>query len=325
VTSIAVFGTASATSPAAVGGGSASVIPPYIVSPLDGLSARAGTQVTVASVPVDTVTPDVVPAAAAADVAVVVVYVPSSEGVDRASLSLDPGMDALIEAVAAANPNTVVVLHVPGAVLMPWLSQVAAVLVGWFPGQENGNALAAILFGDEDPGGRLPVTFPAAAGDLPAPDPGASVVYTEALGIGYRGLDARGVDPLFPFGHGLSYTTFGYSALAMDAGSAPGAVDVSFTLQNQGSRPGTEVPQLYLAYPPSAGEPPKVLRGFSRLDLDAGAESPVTLTLTARDFSVHDPVAHARKVVSGVYTVGIGHSSRDVRLVGTIQVAGVGP
>ncbi|HTA92999.1 MAG TPA: glycoside hydrolase family 3 C-terminal domain-containing protein [Polyangiaceae bacterium] len=316
--SVLVIGEAGNTNPSAVGAGSAFVNPPYVVSPLSAIQARAGVDVRYDDGTTDSVTA----AAATADVALIFVTVPSGEGADRASLSC--GLDSLISTIAAINPNTIVVLNSPGAVLMPWLAQVRGVLVAWYPGQENGNAIASVLYGDENPSGKLPVTFPARENDLPTPNPSPTVPYDEKLKIGYRALDAAGTAPLFAFGHGLSYTTFAYSDLKLDAGSSPGSLSVSFALTNTGSRAGTEVAELYLSFPVDAGEPPQVLRGFERLTLAPGATQTGAIELGPRALSCWSAASHARYVPSGRFGVTIGGSSRTPALTASFDVLGTG-
>lgn len=323
VKSIAVIG-----SPAqhglSTGGGSAAVTS-GVIAPLDAITARApdATVTYVAGDGGDTT--DAVAAAQAADAAVIFVAVDSSEGSDRPSLSLPSLDDDLIAAVAAANPRTIVVLDVPGAVLMPWLDQVSGVVVAWYPGQENGSAVTSVLFGDTNPSGKLPVTFPKDASTLPLPAATSDVTYDEGLAVGYREFDATGVEPLFEFGFGLSYTAFHYGAVELRAGSTPGALDVSFVLTNTGDRAGTETAEVYLGFPPDAGEPPHVLRGFERVTLDAGASTLVHVELPARAFTCWNPVAHARYAPSGTYTVSVGGSSRKLPRTLTLDVTGLGP
>jgi len=189
-----------------------------------------------------------------------------------------------------------------------------------------GNALADVLWGDVNPAARLPLTIPATDADnaLPTPEqyPGinGTVTYTEKLLIDYRWFDSVNITPRFPFGHGLSYTSFGYAALVVDAASAAPAVIVSCTVTNTGSRAGREVPQLYLSFPAAADEPPWVLRGFDSVELAAGAASPVSFTLTQRDISTWDAGAHAWAPARGDFKVRVGASSRDVRLEGGFTV-----
>jgi beta-glucosidase len=324
VTSLAVIGTYGST-PFTTGSGSAAVYASGAKSPLGSITSRGGTlnvSWTAGDTGDDT---DAVASAAAADAAVVFVAVPSGEGADRTSLSLGATLDTLIADVAAANPRTIVVLDVPGAVAMPWLDEVAGVLVAWYPGQENGDAITSVLFGDANPSGKLPVTFPKDTTALPLPSSATSVSYDEGLAVGYRRLDATATEPLFEFGFGLSYTEFDYAALELRAGAAPGAVDVSFSLTNTGSRAGTETAQVYLGFPPDAGEPPRVLRGFERVTLDAGASSRVHVELPARAFGCWNATAHARYAPSGTYTLSVGGSSRQLPLSATFDVIGLGP
>ncbi|HYQ01135.1 MAG TPA: glycoside hydrolase family 3 C-terminal domain-containing protein [Polyangiaceae bacterium] len=313
---IAVIGRAGHTAPAFGGGGSAAVTPPYIRSPFTEIQLRSGSTVTYTN----GTTSDAALAASAADVAIVFGSVDSTEGFDRSSL--DSGIDPLVSAVASANPNTIVVLNVPGAVLMPWLDQVAAVVVAWYPGQENGKAITPILFGDENPSGKLPVTFPKSASDLPQPSSAQNVAYTEGLAMGYRALDAANIAPLFPFGYGLSYTTFDYTGLELYPGNSAGSVAAQFKLTNSGARAGAEVAQLYLSYPADSGEPPRVLRGFERVVLAPGESKTVRIELDARALSTWDAGQHARHVSSGTYHVAVGSSSRDLPLEATLQVHG---
>ncbi len=299
------------------GGGSSAVIPLSTVDPLAGLQKR---------VPGATVTLDdgSDPARAAelartADVSVVMVGDNEAEGKDRPSLALDGNQDALVAAVAAANPHTVVVVKSGGPVLMPWASSVPAILQAWYPGQQDGAAVAGLLFGDVNPSGKLPITFPAAEGDTPAnttaqfPGINGVATYSEGLQVGYRWFDAQQKAPLFPFGFGLSYTTFGYSGLSVKGG------DVSFTVRNTGKRAGAEVPQLYLSFPAAAGEPPLQLKGFDRVDLAPGQAKRITLHLDQRAFSVWDTAAHAWKQVRGTFTVRVGGSSRSLPLQSALR------
>jgi len=312
--SVLVVGPGGNTSPSAVGGGSAFVNASYVTSPLAALQARGVT------VKYDDGTSDsVTSAASAVDVALVFVTVPASEGQDRPSLAT--GQDDLIARVASANPNTIVILNSPGAVLMPWLGVVRGVVLAWYPGQENGAALASVLYGDQNPSGKLPLSFPANENDLPTPDASPTVHYDEGLAIGYRALDRARKTPLFPFGFGLSYTSFAYSALRL-TGGLDGSLEVSFALGNIGTRAGSEVAQLYLSFPAAAGEPPRVLRGFTRASLAAGETRVFTTELPPRAFACWDANAHHAFVPSGSYHIAVGGSSRDLPLGADFQVAG---
>jgi beta-glucosidase len=324
VKSIAVIGQA-ADSAESGAGGSAAVNPSSPITPLSVLQAQASSSLTVTYARGEGKQAEAVAAAAAADVAIVFARAGGEEGYDMTSLGLSAELDALIAAVAAVNARTIVVLNVTTAVLMPWLDHVSAVLVAWGPGEQSGNAIAPILLGSVSPGGKLPVSFVGNATDLPKISTSLDVPYSEGLAIGYRGLDARGIAPLFPFGHGLSYTTFAYSELILRAGSAPGSLEVQFTVKNTGSRAGVEIAQLYLSFPEAASEPPRVLRGFERVSLNAGKSSTVTLGLSPRHFACWNSIAHAPTVVSGTYRVAVGGSSRDLPLSASVRILGLGP
>jgi beta-glucosidase len=257
--------------------------------------------------------------AAGSDVAVVVASAAIGEGMDRASLGLPGDQDRLIAAVAEANPRTVVVLNTGGPVLMPWLEEAGAVLQAWLPGQQFGQALAAVLFGDADPGGRLPVTFPATPdqGPITGPErwPGVDgdARYAEGVLVGYRWYDARGQEPLFPFGHGLSYGQYTYGQPRVDHDQASGAVTVTVEVTNTGARPGSEVVQLYLAAPAAADQPPRQLKGFAKVRLDPGATADVTLRLGPGDLAAYDEASGSWVVHPGRYELLVGRSSRDIR------------
>jgi beta-glucosidase len=249
------------------------------------------------------------------------------EGGDRANLSLTGNQNSLINAVAGASSHVVVVLKTGGPVLMPWLSRVEAVLEAWYPGEEDGNVVADLLFGNANPSGKLTMTFPRAEGDTaahtPAQYPGVNgtATYSEKLQVGYRWNDAQNVSPLFPFGFGLSYTSFALSNLGVPAQpAADGTVSVGVDVRNTGSRAGAEVVQVYVGDPPSAGEPPRQLRGFARVSLQPGETKHVTITLDPHAFSVWSTSAGKWTTVSGQYTVSVGNSSRNLPLQGTITV-----
>jgi beta-glucosidase len=248
-------------------------------------------------------------------VAVVFVANKDTEAIDRPTLALPGYQDKLVEAVAAANPRTVVVLDTGGPVLMPWAGKVAGVVQAWYPGEEDGNAAADVLLGDADPSGRLPITFPKSLADTPAntPEqyPGVDGVatYSEGLRVGYRHYDAKNIEPLFPFGHGLSYTTFAYRHLTVRGHGAD--VTVGADITNTGHRTGSEVPQLYVGAP---GEPPAQLKGFTKIRLRPGQTRHVTFQLNSRSFASWDVTSHAWTVTGGTYHLMLGAGSRDVRL-----------
>jgi beta-glucosidase len=265
-------------------------------------------------------TPDVqiaeaVQAARKAAVAVVFVANKDTEAIDRTTLALPGYQDKLVEAVAAANPRTVVVLDTGGPVLMPWAGKVAGVVQAWYPGEEDGNAAADVLLGDVDPSGRLPITFPKSLADTPAntPEqyPGVDGVatYSEGLRVGYRHYDEKNIEPLFPFGFGLSYTTFAYRHLTVRGHGTDLTVGADIT--NTGRRTGTEVPQLYVGAP---DEPPAQLKGFTKIRLRPGRTRHVTFHLDSRSFASWNTTSHAWQVTGGTYHLMLGAGSRDLRL-----------
>ncbi|MGW0753989.1 beta-glucosidase [Streptomyces sp. NPDC002587] len=259
--------------------------------------------------------------AKAARSVVLFAYEDTTGGSDRTTLALPGGQDALIEAVAAANPRTTVVLNTPAGTTMPWLPRTGAVLQMYYPGQEGAGATADILFGDVDPGGRLTQTFPAdervtpVAGDpLRYPGVGGRQEYTEGVHVGHRWYDAQRVAPLFPFGHGLSYTAWQYESLTVRP--ERGGLRVEFTVRNTGRRKGTEVAQVYLG--PSAeimlDQPVRALAGYRRLTLAPGEAQRVTVDIDARALSSWDPERHAWVLGSGRREVFAGRSSRELPL-----------
>jgi beta-glucosidase len=329
------------------GGGSSLVRPNYSVAPLDGIRERAGNQVQViyaqgVSIPGEDASKDsptaraqlrqtAVAAASHADAAIVVVgNAPSieSEGFDRKTLRLPEGQDELIEAVAKANKNTIVVINAGSPVAMdPWIDQVPAALMMWYGGQEGGHALASVLFGDFTPSGKLPVTFPRKIEDTPAfghyPGDNLHTEYAEGIYVGYRHYDRANIEPLFPFGHGLSYTKFDYSDLKVTPDKiGPGRrVQVSMTVRNSGSRAGAEVVQLYLHQAKSSADrPPQELKGFRRVMLTAGQSQSVTFTLDPRAMSFYSVAKHAWVAEPGGFDVLVGASSRDIRLKGSFEL-----
>ena len=261
---------------------------------------------------------EAVAAAAMADVAVVFVADHVSEGADRTDLRLPGDQDALIEAVARANPRTVVVLHTAGPVLMPWRDKVAGIIAGWYPGEVAGPAIARLLTGAANPSGKLTVTFPAdeAHGptDSPAlyPGKGTRADYSEGLLVGYRWYDEKKLTPLYPFGFGLSYTRFGFSGLQLTRRGD--GWQVRTRVRNLGARAGTEVAQLYVAMPAAAGEPPRQLKGFARVALAPGEEREISFALNRRDLSVWNSKTHGWTVPKGAMEVFVGNSSRDLPL-----------
>jgi len=258
------------------------------------------------------------------EVAIVFAHQWTSESIDT-SLTLPDRQDALIAAVAAANPRTIVVLETGGPVLMPWLDHVPGVLEVWFPGTAGGEAVANLLFGRVNPSGRLPVSFPRDESQLPrraidgignTPDQPIEVNYSEGAAIGYRWYEARGLNPLFPFGHGLSYTDFSYSGLS--AAVSGGELNVSFTVRNSGRVAGSAVPQIYVGPEAGGWEAPKRLGAFAKVRLAPGAQQRVTLTVDPRLLAMFQ--GGQWNVASGAYRVMLGASSSDIRQTATVRL-----
>jgi beta-glucosidase len=275
---------------------------------------------------------DAIAAAKKSDVAVVCVSTMNSEaeGSDRPSMDLPDNQAALIRAVAAVNKRTVVVLNNGTPVTMTdWLGRVPAVVESWFPGQEGGTALAAILFGDVDPSGKLPDTFGASRTDYPDfgnyPGGHHEVHYAEGIYVGYRHFDKNGIKPLFPFGYGLSYTTFRYSHLKLsDAGLSPdGSVTASVDITNTGRRAGEEVAELYIHdLNPQIDKPVRELKGFGKVALAPSETKTVNLIVTPRDLAYFDVSGKQWKADAGRYEIEVGASSRDIREKGIVSLMG---
>jgi beta-glucosidase len=247
-----------------------------------------------------------------------------SEGFDRVNMDLPGEQKELIERVAAANPNTVVVLNAGSPLQMDWLDRAAAVVQAWYLGQETGSAVADVLFGDANPSGRLPTTFPKRLQDNPAyinyPGENGKVYYGEGLFVGYRYYDKKQVEPLFPFGHGLSYTTFAYSHLALSAaGLHPGeTLRVQVDVRNTGQRAGKETVQLYVRdVQARLVRPEKELRAFAQVELEPGEVKTVAFTLDQEALSYYDPAEQGWVAEPGEFEVLVGSSSRDIRLSGS--------
>lgn len=279
--------------------------------------------------------------AASSQVAIVFVSQWESEGMDVPSLNLTDvihnppiDQDALVSAVAAANPHTIVVIESGGAIVMPWLSQVSAVLEAWYPGQSGGPAIADLLFGKTDPSGKLPITFPASVDQLPRPaipqPPDGTtpfpVNYSEGFDVGYKWFEANGLKPLFPFGFGLSYTTFAFSGATLTnnlADTNNPNIQVTFTLANTGSVSGADVGEVYLGMPASTGEPPHRLVGWKKVSLAAGTQEKVTVEVDENDsshpFSYWDDTSGQWVMAPGQYTIYVGDSSANLQEVGSFS------
>ena len=343
VHSIAVIGFAARDRTAYGGGGSGAVHPSYISPPLDAIRDAVHGRAVRVHYDDGLWVPRAVALAAASDVAIVFVQTLSRENSDRSSLSVDDTcktrscvkyspfpellqvkqQNALVTAVAAANTRTVAILSVPGATLTPWRHKVAALLINFMPGQQVGNAIADVLFGKVAPSAKLPITLPASEHELSRfapvrPRHGEAANYSEGLLIGYRYYDALGLEPAYPFGHGLTYTQFHYRSLSID----PVHRAVAFTLVNIGGHDGAEVAQLYVSFPAGAGEPPLVLRRFKRVALAHGQSARVVFTPldTRTELGVWSEARHRWVNVKGTFGVHIGASSRDIRLTGRLRV-----
>ena len=261
--------------------------------------------------------------AAASNVAIVCVGFGGewqSEGFDRTSLALPGKQDALVEQVAAANPRTIVVLNTGSPISMPWLSSVAAVLQAWFPGQECGNAIADVLFGDTNPSGKLPQTYPARLEDTPTyldfPGENGKVYYNEGLFVGYRYYDKRDIAPLFPFGFGLSYTTFSYGQLKLSSQKIgpDESLQVSIDVTNTGQRVGSEIVQVYVRdVQASLQRPEKELKAFSKVHLQPGEQKTVTLSLNHDALAYYDDLTGEWVAEAGEFEVLVGASSQDIQ------------
>jgi beta-glucosidase len=280
------------------------------------------------------------------EIAIVFVVQPMSEGRDSATLSLPGNQDELVSAVAAANPRTIVVLETGGPVSMPWINNVGAVLAAWFPGIGGAPAMANIIFGQVNPSAKLPVTFAKTEKDLPHPEipgmtqtaqaaaargaaaggggrggmPPFDIPYTEGLKVGYKWFEAENKQPLFPFGFGLSYTTYAYANLKASASDKD--VTVTFSVKNTGNRAGVEIAQVYVSLPASAGEPPKRLVAWERVELAAGETKPVSLKLDSRFLSIFNADKDAWELVPGDYKVLVGGSSQDTLLSQPVKIGG---
>ena len=280
-------------------------------------------------------------AAKSADVAIVFVYQWESEGLDLKTLALSDDQNKLVEAVAAANPKTIVVVESGGPATMPWVDHVAGVVEAWFPGIRGAEALADILIGQVNPTGKLAITFPKSDADLPHPIlvtpppasepnyaamggdisnimsimakgmPAFQTYYDEKLKVGYKWYDAENKQVLFPFGFGLSYTTYAYSGLNVSKGDG---LTVTFTVKNTGKRAGTEIAEVYASLPSSAGEPPKRLIGWSRVELAPGESKQISIPVDNSRLSIFDEASNSWKLVPGDYTVLAGGSSKSLPL-----------
>ena len=249
-----------------------------------------------------------------------------AESRDRTELNLPKEQEKLIERVVEANPNTIVVTTSGAPVSMDkWIEKVPAVLQAFYYGQEGGNAIADILFGKFSPSGKLPATFPRRWEDSPAfrhyPGDGKSVIYSEGILVGYRWFDTKNIEPLFPFGHGLSYTDFKYSELKLIKGK-DASLTVQFKIENTGKTDAAEVAQVYVRdVEASLLRPEKELKGFQKIFLKAGEKKSVTVALDQNAFAFYDPNKQSWIAEKGDFKILVGSSSRDIRLTGDFRLS----
>ncbi|CAO3595858.1 unnamed protein product [Absidia cylindrospora] len=316
------------------GWGSGTVsFPSYIVAPLDGIKARAGKNVKIQSTNDNYDLENAKKIAQASDIAIVFANADAGEEYisvdgnvgDRKNLTLWNNGDNLIQAVADANKNTIVVIHAVGAILMPWANHPNIKAIVWpgLPGQESGNSLADVLFGDVNPSGRLPYTIAKKIEDYPATATAdLEIDYSEKLNVGYRWFDYKNIEPLYPFGYGLSYTKFDYGKLKVKVNGKKNQVSAQLQVQNTGHVDGAEVVQLYLSFPKNAGEPPKILRGFEKVFIKAGGnhKQSVKFELTKTELSIWDVTSQSWTIPHGEFEIHIGASSRDIRQSATFRL-----
>ncbi|CAO3635404.1 unnamed protein product [Cunninghamella echinulata] len=303
------------------GWGSGTVTFPYIISPFDGIKKRAGNNTKIIGTPTNWDLEKVEQIAKDSDIAIVFSNSDSGEDIntghgDRVNLTLWNNGDNLIERVANSNKNTIVVIHSVGAVLMPWIDHPNIKAIVWpgLPGEQTGNSLADVLYGDVNPSGRLPYTIAKKLEDyVTAPSPDDHIKYSEKLNIGYRWFDAKNIEPLFPFGYGLSYTHFSYSHLNVVVNTKKEQVRAQIRVKNDGDVDGAEVVQVYLTFPDHVGEPPKVLRGFEKAYIKSGHQSIVQFKLGKTELSIWDVVSQSWVIPQGEFQIHIGASSRDIR------------
>ena len=307
--SVALIGPQDGT-PMPAGFGAMHVLPTHPVSALAALRAALGSRVLYDP---GTNPSDAVAVARRAQVAIVVVHDVESEHYDRSSLSLPGNQDALVSAVANANRHTIVVLETGAAVLMPWIRSVSAILETWYPGEAAGTSLVDILSGRVNPSGKLPVTFPASAAQMPDNTPatfggaGGRTLYSDGVNVGYRWYEATGVKPAFSFGYGLSYTRFAFSGLQSKV--VGGGISVTARITNQGSLRGADVVQCYVGAPSGTGEPARQLRAYQRVDLLPGQSQVVTMRLSPGDLAVWSTAQQQWIVPAGPYRLYVGDGS----------------
>ena len=329
--SIAVIGTDAGAGVELAGGGSGTVTSSNTIWPITGIQNAAGPNVKVTYTPGNdngtTDIPQAVTAAKAATDAIIFVNLAEGEETDLTTLDLSATDESMISQVAAANPNTIVVINSGGPVVMPWLGSVAGVFENWYGGQETGAAMAALIFGTVNPSGKLPLTFPSSLSQVPAqttaqwPGTSTGVTYSEGVDIGYRWYQSQNITPTFPFGYGLSYTTFSFSNLSVGAFNANGRATVTATVTNTGSKAGADVAQLYVSDPAASQDPPEQLAGFQRVMLNPGQSATVTFPLTIHNLAGFSPADNAWEAQAGTYGISVGDSSASRPLTGSTSLA----
>jgi beta-glucosidase len=259
------------------------------------------------------------------DVVIVFAIKIDSEGFDDPDLSLPWGQDAVIDAVAEANPNTIVVLETGNPVVMPWRDKAKAIVEAWYPGQAGGQAIAEVLTGAVNPSGRLPITFPADLDQTPRPElPGlgdpwgtqVTIEYDEGAEVGYRWFATTGAEPLYSFGHGISYTTFTYGDLNVEGGDT---ITATFKVTNTGDRAAADVPQLYLT--DAAGDKRMRLLGFQRLELQPGESREITVTADPRLLARYDGDAGRWHITGGTHRVALGRAADALEITAEVDLS----
>jgi beta-glucosidase len=329
--SIAVIGTDAGAGVELAGGGSGTVTSSNTIWPITGIQNAVGPNVKVTYTQGDdngtTDISQAVAAAQAATDAIIYVNLPEGEETDLTSIDLSSADETMIADVAAANPHTIVVIDSGGPVVMPWLNSVAGVFENWYPGQEVGNAMAALIFGTVDPSGKLPVTFPSSLSQVPAqttaqwPGTPTGPVYSEGVDIGYRWYQQQNITPLFPFGYGLSYTKFSFSNLNVGAFNANGNATVTATVTNTGSVAGADVAQMYVGDPAASLDPPNQLKAFDRVSLNPGQSATVSFPLTIHDLASWSSTGNQWEAQAGAYSIKVGDASNNLLLTGSTSLA----
>ena len=329
--SIAVIGTDGGAAVELAGGGSGGVDSATTVWPLTGVQDAVNSNVTVTYTAGDdngtTDIPQAVAAAQAATDAIVYVNAPEGEESDLTTLDLSSADETMIEDVAAVNPNTIVVINSGSPVVMPWLNDVAGVFENWYGGGETGAATAALIFGNADPSGKLPVTFPASLSQVPAqttaqwPGTPTGPIYSEGVDIGYRWYQSQNITPAFPFGFGLSYTKFSFSNLNVGAFNANGTATATATITNTGSVAGADVAQMYVGDPAASQDPPEQLKGFDRVVLNPGQSATVSFPLTVHDLASWSSTDNQWEAQAGAYSIKVGDASNNLPLTGSTSLA----